>query len=349
MKRFLLILAACGGAGAPVAPAAKAPGPGSAPYVPPVDVAWDQLTGSITEVKVVTADATLTPKVQGVMAPVVGKPLDRTAVREAASKVFGLPGVKDVLVRGVQRQAGIELELELTLQPTVHAITASPGVTLPGQVVAANGLPLDPVLLDSLARELREKYLANGYVDAQVRWSTKPVGSQVDVSIDVTPGTAIVVDKVDFKGNAHAKSDELAKAIVADVAKGTPWNGDRVEHAELALTGYYFDHGYVNVQVVPPAPSTSVVFEIKEGDQFRVGKLSIKDAKPADEKKLLAALGVKKGDIFSRTAMTTGMKKLQDATKATDITPVTHVDAAKKTIDVEFEIPDQKSVSPSSK
>ena len=302
MKKLLFVLAACGGSAAP-APQGPAPKP-AAPA-----------------------------------APVVGKELDRTLLRETASKLFGLPGVADVLVRGVQRADGITVVIELTEQPTVHAITASPGVTLPGQVVAANGLPLDPVLLDSIARELRDKYLANGYVDAQVRWSTKPVGNQVDVSIDVAPGTAIVVDKVDFKGNAHAKSDELAKAIAADVAKGIPWNADHVEHAELALTGYYFDRGYVNVQVLPPPATPSVTFEIKEGDQFRVGKLSIKDAKPADEKKLLAMLGVKKGDVFSRSAMTNAMKKLQDATKSQNINPLTHVDADKKIIDVEFEIP----------
>ena len=89
-----------------------------------------------------------------------------------------------------------------------------------------------------------------------------------------------------------------------------------------------------------------MVFDIKEGDQFRVGKLSIKDAKPADEKKWLALLGVKKGDIFSRTAMTTGMQKLQDATKAADITPMTKVDAAKKTIDVEFDSRDSEVGQP---
>jgi outer membrane protein insertion porin family len=110
---------------------------------------------------------------------------------------------------------------------------------------------------------------------------------------------------------------------------------------------FYYDRGYVNVAVTPPVTSATVTFDIKEGDQFRVGKLSIKDAKPADAKKWLAALGVKKGDVFSRSAMTAGMQKLKDATAAVDIDPITNIDTAKKTIDVVFEI--QKSVSPSSK
>ena len=334
MRKLLLVLAACGGS----APAPQAPAPKPAAPAGPVDVAWDQLVGPIRDVQVAAADATLVPKAKAVVAGEVGKELDRTQLREVTSKLFALPGVSDVLVRGIQHADGITLDIELTQQPTVHAITASAGVALPGQVVAANGLPLDPVLLDAVTRQLRDKYLDNGYVDAQVRWSTKPVGNQVDVSIDVTPGTAIVVDKVDFKGNAHAKSDELAKAIAGDIGKGTPFTSEHLEKAELELTAYYFDRGYVNVRVAPPAPASTIVFDIQEGDQFRVGKLSIKDAKPADEKKWLALLGVKKGDIFSRTAMTNAMKKLQDATKAQDITPVTKVDADKKTIDVEFDL-----------
>lgn len=334
MRKLLLVLAACGGS----APAPQAPAPKPAAPAGPVDVAWDQLVGPIRDVQVAAADATLVPKAKAVVAGEVGKELDRTQLREVTSKLFALPGVSDVLVRGIQHADGITLDIELTQQPTVHAITASAGVALPGQVVAANGLPLDPVLLDAVTRQLRDKYLDNGYVDAQVRWSTKPVGNQVDVSIDVTPGTAIVVDKVDFKGNAHAKSDELAKAIAGDIGKGTPFTSEHLEKAELELTAYYFDRGYVNVRVATPAPASTIVFDIQEGDQFRVGKLSIKDAKPADEKKWLALLGVKKGDIFSRTAMTNAMKKLQDATKAQDITPVTKVDADKKTIDVEFDL-----------
>jgi len=344
MKRFLFVLAACGGSAPPVAgPTAKPPAPAAAP----VDVAWDQLTGPVKDVTVVASDATLVPKVKELLAGEVGKDLDRTRLREATTRVFALPGVGDVMVRGSQQPDGITLIIEITAQPTVHAITASPGVTLPSQAAAANGQPLDPVLLDTITRELRDQYLAKGYVDATARWSTKPAGSQVDVTIAVAAGTATVIQKIEFKGNAHVKTAELEKAIAGDVAVGSPWSDEHVERAQQQLMAFYYDRGYINVAVPPPAVSATVTFDIKEGDQFRVGKLSIKDAKPADEKKWLAAVGVKKGDVFSRSAMTTGMQKLKDATAAVDINPVTNIDTAKKTIDVVFEI--QKSVSPSSK
>lgn len=336
------MLAACGGSAPPVAAPVEKP-----PAAAPVDVAWDQLTGQVKDVAVAADDASLVPKVKELLAGELGKDLDRARLREAMTNVFALPGVGDVMVRGTQRADGITLDIDITAQPTVHAITASPGITLPAQGAAESGRPLDPVLLEAVTRELREQYLAKGYVDATARWTTRPAGDQVDVSIDVVPGSATVIEKVDFEGNAHARTADLAKAIAGELAPGQPWSDTHVARAQQLVMAFYYDRGYVNVAVTPPLPSAIPIFHIKEGDQFHIGKLSIKDASPADQKKWLAALGVKQGDVFSRSAMTAGLQKLKTATAASDIAPVTNIDPAKKTIDVVFEL--QKSVSPSSK
>jgi outer membrane protein assembly factor BamA len=338
-KRLLILLAACGGAATPVnAPSKPAPAP--------VDVAWDALEGPVKEVTVNAADATLVAKIQPLVAGVAGKPLDRAALREALSHAFALPGVGDIVARGVQRDDGIQLELDVTPQPTVHQVRediSDAGVQLPAHVQAATGQPLEPARLDAQAAQLRDQLVVAGYPDASVRWTTKPAGNEVDVVVTVAPGPRIVIDHVVLAGNAHAKAAELLKAM--DLPPG-PWNQERVDRATVNLNSYYYDHGYVNVSVEPPAPSATPTFTIQEGDQFRIGKLSIKDAKPADEKKWLALLGVKKGDVFSRAAMTAGVQKLQDATSS-EVEPETKLDDKKKTIDIVFAL--QKSVSPTSK
>jgi outer membrane protein assembly factor BamA len=214
---------------------------------------------------------------------------------------------------------------------------------VPQDVAVLIGKPLEPARLDAFARQLRETYVRDGYPDAAVRWTTKPAGAAVDVVLLVDAGPKIVIDHVELAGNTHAKTADLVKAM--DLPPG-PWNQERVDRATVQLSTYYFDHGYVNVAVEAPPPSATPRFTIKEGDQYRIGKLSIKDAKPADEKKWLAVLGVKKGDVFSRAAMTTGVQKLQEAAQAA-VEPETKLDDKKKTIDIVFTL--QKSVSPTSK
>jgi outer membrane protein assembly factor BamA len=342
MKRLLILLAACGGAAAPVSAPSK---PASKPA--PADVAWDALEGPVKEVTVNAVDATLVAKIQPLVAGVVGKPLDRAALREALSQAFALPGVGDIVARGVQRDDGIQLQLDVTLRPTVHALAAQVvgGATLPipEELGALVGKPLEPARLDAFTQQVTESYVKDGYPQPSARWTTKRAGDQVDVVVLVTPGTRVVIDHVELAGNAHAKTADLLEAM--DLPPG-PWNQERVDRATLNLNSYYYDHGYVNVAVEAPAPSATPKFTIKEGDQFRIGKLSIKDAKPAEEKKWLAVLGVKKGDVFSRAAMTAGVQKLQDATKS-EVEPETKLDDKKKTIDIVFSL--QKSVSPTSK
>lgn len=336
MKKLLfVVLAACGGA---AAPAAQKPAPKVAA---PADVAWDALEGPVKDVTV-NGDPALAPKIQALVAGVVGKPLDRQALRAATSQAFALPGVADVVVRGVQREDGISLEIDVTPQPKVHAVVLEGGDAKHDFDVPP-GSPLDPVKLDAQSLAFQQQLVGDGYPDASVRWHTRAAGDQVDVVVSVAPGTRIVIDHVTLVGNAHAKTADLLEAM--DLPAG-PWNQDRVDRATLQLNSYYFDHGYVNVSVAAPAPSATPTFTIKEGDQFRIGKLSIKDASPADEKKWLGALGVKKGDVFSRAAMTAGVQKLGEAAKA-DVEPETKLDDKKKTIDIVFTL--QKSVSPTSK
>lgn len=341
-RKLLFLLAACGGAAAPGAPQKPAP-----KVAAPADVAWDALEGPVTEVTVKAADATLVPKIQALVAGVVGKPLDRAALREATSQAFALPGVGDLVVRGTQGEAGIALELDVTPQPRVHALSSEildgSTVQLPREFAVPIGQPLDAMKLDAQALAFQQQLVGEGYPGATVHWRARPVGDQVDVIVSVSPGTRIVIDHVVLAGNAHAKTADLLKAM--DLSPG-PWNQDRVDRATVQLSSYYFDHGYVNVTVAAPVPSATPTFTIKEGDQYRIGKLSIKDATPADQKKWLAVLGVKKGDVFSRAAMTTGVQKLQEAAQAA-VEPETKLDDKKKTIDIVFTL--QKSVSPTSK
>jgi outer membrane protein assembly factor BamA len=340
LATLLVVLAACGGAA--TSPRANQPvAPKSVPVQAPVDIAWDKLEGPIQNIEFrFGVDAVrLADKIGELLAPAVGKPLDRAALRELTSQMFKFPGVGDVTVRGIQRAEGITLELEITPQPTVHALTATladgTAVSPPGPLATAVGRPLDPVVLDTAARGLRDAFTDDGCPEAAARWSTRPAGSQVDVALVVTPGTKVVIERVELAGNAHAKTTELLKRM--DLRPG-PWNQDHVDRATLQITAYYYDHGYVNVTVDTPAPSATPKFTIKEGDQFKIGKLSIKDATPADEKKWLAVVGLKKGDVFDRSAMDAGIQKLYGATSAVNINPATTVDPAKKTIDISFEL-----------
>ncbi len=360
MKQLaLMVLVACGGGGTAQTPVAKPVAHSEVPAGPPPAVDWTALVGPIKSVSVTTPDHTLAPRVKGLLASEVGKPIDRRRLRGVLTQVLALSGVADVTASATQLPDGVELVVEVVPQPLLHALTArevgaadtrgvgAADIVTPGQLATAIGLPIDLALLDAVARQLRDQYLGRGFVDATVDWKQTPAGKgQVDITIEVTPGKASTVASLDFKGNVHAKRDDLLKALNSDLVTGTPWDLDRVERASLLVASYYYDHGYVNVTVDAPKPvggPSPAVFTISEGDQYRVGKLEVSGVSPADAKKYLPLVGLKSKDIFSRSAIVAGVQKIADAVHAAGMTnanvlPVTKVDTAKKTIDLTLEI-----------
>jgi outer membrane protein insertion porin family len=334
-------VAACRGS-QPVEPTIP---PQKKPEPPPV-IEWTKLVGPIKTLDVNTPDATLVAKVKETFAPLVGKPLDRSALRNSLTIATTLPGVADVGARATQLADGIAVTIDVTPQPTLHSLAAREvggrDLPLPGQLTSAIGLPVDPGLLDALGNQIVETYLSNGYADASVAWKQTQAGSGVDVAVEVTPGNASIISTVDFKGNAHAKKTDLLKALTDTFPTNAPWTIDRVMRGQFLVTAYYYDHGYVNVAVEqpkPPGERAPLVYAITEGDQFRVGKLEFVDVKPAESQKFLGTLGIKSGEVFNRSAVSAGIEKLNNLLKADNraFMPITNIDTKKKVIDLKFE------------
>lgn len=344
MKRVLFaLLAACGGGGGgqltPTLPTTGGSGG------PPPEVAWKELEGNVKTITVKGDDQTAVAAAKQMLAPEVGKPLDRSRLRDELSTVLQIKGVGDASASAVQLADGIEIVVALSPARALHSLTAKEvgggDVPLPGQLATATGLPLDPGLLAAVVAQLREAYLAKGFTDVAVTWSQADAGTnQVDVAIAITPGKATTITTIEFKGNAHAKKADLLKAIDGTLAASSPWSSDRIDRAALILSAYYYDHGYINVAVDAPKPSGAsapATFAITEGDQFRIGKITITGVADADAKKYLAMVTAKKGDVFSRTVVQAGIVKIQEDVKA-QVEPITNIDPKKKTIDLELKV-----------
>lgn len=349
MKLAALIFLAAAGLGAcgstPKQVASPLPEDSKPAAGPPPHVLWSELEGNVKQITVNSEDATQVSAIKQTLAPELGKPLDRKRLRGELASMLGTKSVADATASAVQLEDGVELVVNVTSQPALHALTAhevgGADIPLPSQLATATGLPLDPGLLDAVVGQLRGQYLAKGFTEVHATWKQIPSGQMTDVAIEVTPGAASSITTIEMKGNAHAKKPELMKAIGANLAEKSPWSSEAVDHATLALTAYYYDHGYLNVTIDPPKPAgaaSPAVFTVIEGDQYRIGKLSVTNASPVDAAKYIAFIGAKTGDIFNRSKLQAGILKIQDAVKA-QVEPVTKLDTKKKTLDIELQLP----------
>jgi outer membrane protein assembly factor BamA len=336
----IVLAAACGGA--PPIPPAPTPAPKLPPVAPPAGptVAWEELAGPVRAVDVIGIDGPLRDEARRAVAAELGAALDRGRLRGELATIFALDGVADVRARGTQLADGIRLVVEVTPQPVVHDVVVrevgGPSSSAAHELV---GKPLDPKGLDRAVAQLRAGYRERGFVDVRADWATSPGGGpRVDIAIEIVPGRRLVFAGVELRGANHLPKTELLAEIASDIVSGEPWGDDRVEHASLLVSAAYYDHGFVNVKVdVEPKPATgergTVVFVISEGDQYRYGALDITGV-PAP----VPAIGLKRGQLFSRKDVMATIEKLKAATQAKDVVPSTKIDPKKKTIDLTFEV-----------
>jgi outer membrane protein insertion porin family len=306
-----------------------------------------ELTGNVTQIRVDVAVDSLRVPITTELAAVRGKPLDADRVREALARVVAVPGVADVTVRAVQLASGIELVVEVTAQPVLRNISATEVGGKPialGMSAVSTGGMLDPKQIQSLLESLRDRYLASGHFEVDVAWRRVPVANGVEIVIEVKPGVASTIASLAFSGNKAIPSKDLAARIAKLVVVGQPVLEGRLRLAVDDLQAYYWDRGYVNVKVTPPAPArghNAVVFAVEEGPQFKLGAIKVTgDVTDAERATYLKLFGVKQGDVFSRTAISDGRKRVVDAIGKpnADVLPLTKVDIAKRTIELTLEV-----------
>ena len=339
----LAALVACGGGGAakPVAPTpVEKPAPAA-----PVSA---ELTGAIKKVRVDGAGS-VSAAVEAAVRDLAGKQLDPDQIRAALVTAMATPGVADVTVKGVQLADGIDLVVEVTLHPPLKKLTATEpgGKTIAlGMQAIPTGTLLDPKKVQALAMSLRDRYISNGYYAADVTWRRVAMADGVEVVLDVKPGEASSIASVGFKGNT-VPSKTLVSQLTKWLVVGEPVLAEKLQGAALTLEAYYWDRGHANVKVRAPEVTPgkiALVFEIDEGPKFKIGTIKITgDVPAADHAKHLKVFGVKKGDLFSRTAIVDGRKRVVEALIAAgkptaEVVPLTNVDLGAKTIGLTLEV-----------
>ena len=315
---------------------------------------WDKLEGTISKIEVEARDpklaSALIGEIERVFAAERGQALDRSKLRDRLDAAMKLPGVAELALRGVQVEGGIHLVVEVTAQPTLHAITAKDStgkiIPLPADAPKLGG-PLDPQAIGKLTLALRDGYREEGYLTADASWGTRPAETgAVDVMIEVASGEQVRVGKVEVKGSTLPIGD-LIQPLAKILVTGEPVGQVRLNRATLTIADIYYDRGYPNVQVSRPmltgsGPAT-ITFTVEEGGRFKLGTLAITGGEPKLAKRYLRVTQLKKGDWFNRSAIRDASNRLreaarQDGMQNAEVLPLTNVDLAKKTIGLTFEV-----------
>jgi outer membrane protein insertion porin family len=342
-------------------------GPAAAPKAATASIAsrqpvtLDELRGPITAISVVGLDGARQKAARDVIHSEIGKPLDRAQVRRDVRALWALGGIADVVVEGRLAGEDVELSFVVSPRPTLAEINLDgavigPRLFDPRSVFAARRHDVfDPVALNRGRNALLAAYRELGFLFADVTWQVAAgKDGALDLTIKVVEGQPVTIRSIDFKGNRAIAAAELATALTAGQSGtnvvGARYARELVEAGLLHINASYFDQGYINVRVGPvdeqiseDKTTVALVVPVVEGDQFRLGKIEVRGALIAPAKDYLARLGVKRGQVLSRSKLADGMRRIvelhrEQGKAEPNLNPVTSIDPSKKIVDLVIEV-----------
>ncbi len=245
------------------------------------------------------------------------------------------PLIRDIRIDGSKKVKAEELEAALKVRR--HTI-------------------LDPAKIREGLAAAKQLYEEEGYLDATIEQRTVDLGGdEVELVYTVDEKKLIRISKIRFEGNQEFSGRKLRRGL----ATKQKWFLSRFTGSGLLKTdvlkadmerisALYYDRGYIAVRVDEPVVERDgdhlvVTFRVDEGDQFRVGELSIVGAEDfvADAQAVLQKLALKPGAVFSASALRRDVEAVTDVFADrgyafATVEPTTTIRGAERLVDIEF-------------
>ncbi|HJX09320.1 MAG TPA: outer membrane protein assembly factor BamA [Candidatus Binatia bacterium] len=211
---------------------------------------------------------------------------------------------------------------------------------------------LDRPKLAEGVEKIRKLYTEQGYVNARIDHavSLEP-NNQAVVVVDINEGSKLLIKKVTFEGN-RAFSDSELRGLIATkeewlftfITNRGVLDRDMLTNDIAILSTHYYDNGYIDHQISEPVilrgrDGLEVVIRIKEGKQYRVGKVEIGGDMIVNGQELLKSIKLTTGQIFRGSRLREDIKLLTEIYTNSgfafaEVEPVTKLNPPEQQVDV---------------
>lgn len=237
-------------------------------------------------------------------------------------RIFGEPVGKDsvrviVVLQAKAKVTAVELEgaKEFKESRLREKISTKPGD------------PASEAAFEADRQAILEYYRSKGFtdVDVQVKVDSNDRLGTTRVKYMVQEGGKSAIRSIRFQGNSQIPSKELQGVVKtrkyfpvwSALVKTGRVSSDKLSDDVVALRDYYHNKGFSDVQISEPAVintggKVEVVYSIREGQQYKVGRVSYDGARLFTQDKIESVTKVRSGAIFSPAAVQADIKALQD-------------------------------------
>ena len=251
-------------------------------------------------------------------------------VSDNLKKIYKMGYFEDIRVESKQSDKGIALVFIVTEKPTVRKVKFSGNRVyedkdLKDVVHTDTGSILNIFKLNEDIERIKKLYTDKNYHNSVINYTIQKLdNNQADVNFNIKEGKKIKVRKISFEGNKHFSDKKLKKVMKTEEKGFFSWitsSGDLnktvLDQDVFRLEAYYKDHGFVDAAISDPKikykkKGIYIKFKVKEGNQYRTGKIDFKGDFLISKEKMLKKIALKSGTVFSRDALRKSVLSLTD-------------------------------------
>jgi outer membrane protein insertion porin family len=308
-----------------------------------------------------------------------GQPFSPSLIKEDIRALYQLGHFEDVQVKTEGFEKGLKVVILVKEKPLIREISFEGNDELSTEklkeiVTLLPRTAFNPQLVHENAEKLRMKYQDSGYYHAVVvPVVTELRGGDKNIVFYIEEGDEITLSEVIITGNTAFSDREIKKVMknqehwfFSFLGHSGTLRTDELKEDVEAIKNLYFNKGYIQVQVDEPVieerPLTVHTYEfmgqtetyttrdevairinIKEGDQFRVGSVTLKGNVILSDDELFREIKLRRGDVFSRDMLRQDVQRVIDrydgmARPFANVIPLFNIDQEKKTVAISFEI-----------
>ncbi len=308
-------------------------------------------------------------------------------VQRDIRRIWQMDAFDDIQVTVEESDKGLIVTYTVKEKPTIRRIVVGGNKELSLDKInetldLKKGAILDIPNVRKNAEKIREAYVDEGFYLAAVDYEIRHVRKkdQVDIHFKIQEGNKVVIRSIRFIGNEFISDRDLKSRIrtreggfFSFLTSSGTYKESHFSQDLMILRAYYYDKGFINVQIGRPQISLSrdkrymyITIPIEEGDRFKLGDLdftgelltvktidgkqmpvavSPKDKEEYEKVKAtyMARLTSKSGEMFNRSKLAEDLLRITAIYKNNgyayaNVSPLTNIDPEKRIVHITMEV-----------
>ncbi|MEW5801865.1 MAG: outer membrane protein assembly factor BamA [bacterium] len=293
----------------------------------------------------------------------IGETFDPRKIDEDIKAIYDIGYFENIKVDVKEIDGGVTVTYIVSERPLIKKISFRGNKkikteTLKEKTDITPGSIYNPYLVKKNIQSLMQYYKDEGYYLVQISSAQEAVSEeQTELVFDIEEGKKVKIREVNIEGNDYFPDNQIKKllktrehGLFSFVTSSGYLKKETLTQDVQQIEDLYYNQGFIqasvqepNIVFDPEKKGLIVNFPISEGDQYRIGKITVKGNSVIPASEIQEQVQIKEDEVFNRAQLRLDISAIQDlyANQGylfAHISPLTHEIPEEKKIDVTLDI-----------